>query len=1009
MHPVDLQPFTLNSLTLTVNQRLLLAAPDALFKLEQGEMDLFALFLANQPIEQTTLDLQKMAHNVLPLTKESLRGPLIFLRQVSAGQWLVPFPLDYPQVPYCVIAIARENCLITHLSLSNLQKALPEQFALQLEVMKQIKDWVQSLQILDIPALPNMPLTFLHPYQHTQLENQAVFMTPRVSKTQLEHNLYWLKLYQGEICFFGYPFLNMQNASFLYPLSSRTWGQCQQQAEVEILPTHPEFTLQQEFWSGIFLYQAHFLRLFMHVQEALQAQDKEKIRWRINFDRTLLEHSLGQLQTILMPPTTPVNLTLDPLFKACQLLGSHLGLKFVDTKKMNSKNAEEYIHNLCLCSQVYYRRINLKGRWAESNAIPLLAFYGKNQKPVALLPDTATGYRMVDPDTGKSQKINKQVISQLLPFGYMFYRQLPDHKLTFQNLLSFSVWYRGRDWLSFLILVFCGTMASLAFPLITSYLFDVVLPNHNTTLFFEIAVATILITCATLVFNFSRESIVLRLEGLTDHDVEMAIWQRLINLPMSFFRKYSIYDLFTFTSAVSSMRQLLSSHVLLVLLNSVFSLLFLGLMFYYSPFLTLLALPILVVQLIGSFVPMYMSIRYERQAIDRRINASNKMLEMVEGLTKIRLAGAEIRMFHRWEQAFSKMQQMDLKILLLHMKVIVFTVFWSSASTWILYLGIVILLQSVPSIAAQAQSIGFTPLSLGNFMAFMAAFAFVYGALSQLGGTLLQIISIIPLWEKAKSFSHTELEKFAAQNDPGMLQGSIRVDHLTFSYQPGMAPVLNDISIHVHPGESVAFVGTSGCGKSTLLRLLLGFEIPQQGSIYYDSKDIKEMNLQMMRSQFGVVLQTGAIFDGSILDNINSGRNYTAEQVQEAIELSGLNVFIKDFPMGVYTVLTNGGQSLSGGQRQLILLARALVGKPKILMLDEATSALDNQKQKVVHDHLDRLPMTRLIVAHRLSTVQHADRIYVLDKGLIVDQGTFAELAERPGLFADLLEKQKLS
>lgn len=1010
MHFSDRPEFMMNQITLASNQRLLLTAPDSLFILEQGGMDLFALFLANQPIEQITLDLQKMADAALPLTKESLKGPLIFLRQINAGQWLAPFPLDYPRVPYCIVAIARENCLVTRLSLSNLQKALPHEPLLQTEVMKQIQEWLHCLQTLNLPHPPSSAHSILHPYERTHLESQTNFMTLRLSKTQLEHSFYWLKLYQGQVYLWGLPSICLQTDSVLYPLDLHTWVHCEQPTELEIFPTHPEFTLRQDFWSGLFLYQTHFLHLLMYVQQDLQAKDKEKIRWRIDFDRTLLEHSLGQLQTVLKPSTSSVvNLTLDPLFRACQLLGSHLELKFTNPKKSNSKNLEDHIHNICLSSQIYYRRINLKGRWDESNAIPLLAFYGKDQKPVVLLPHTSVGYRMIDPETGKSQKVRDQVASQILPFGYMFYRQLPDHQLSFKNLLSFSVWYRGRDWISFIILVLCGTLASLSFPLITSYLFDVVIPNHNITLFFEMALAAILITCATLVFNFSRESIILRLEGLTDHDLEMAVWQRLISLPMSFFRKYSIYDLFTFTSAISSMRQVLSSHVLLVLLNSIFASLFLGLMFYYSAFLTFLSLPVLAVQVLGSFIPLFLSIRYERQSIDRRINASNKMLEMVEGLTKIRLAGAEIRMFHRWEQAFSKMQQMDLKILLLHMKAMVFTTFWSSASLWILYLGIIILLQSVPSLTSGAQPLGFTPLSLGNFMAFIAAFSFVYGSLSQLGGTLLQIISIIPLWEKAKSFSQTELEKFSSQNDPGTLKGEIRVDHLTFSYQPGMAPVLNDISIHIHPGEAVAFVGTSGCGKSTLLRLLLGFEIPQQGSIYYDSKDIKQLNLQMMRSQLGVVLQTGAIFDGSILDNINSGRNYTAEQVHEAIELSGMNVFIKDFPMGIHTVLTNGGQSLSGGQRQLILLARALVGKPTILMLDEATSALDNQKQKVVHDHLDRLEMTRLIVAHRLSTVQHADRIYVLDKGHIVDHGSFNELAARPGLFADLLEKQKLS
>jgi ATP-binding cassette subfamily C protein len=298
--------------------------------------------------------------------------------------------------------------------------------------------------------------------------------------------------------------------------------------------------------------------------------------------------------------------------------------------------------------------------------------------------------------------------------------------------------------------------------------------------------------------------------------------------------------------------------------------------------------------------------------------------------------------------------------------------------------------------------------SIGDFLSFNSALGQFNAAMLGLMGAMSQIITMVPLYKRAAPILHAVPETRADSIDPGELSGHIELSNVTFRYLPDMPPVLNDLSITIRPGEYVAFVGSSGSGKSTILRLMLGFETPEAGGVYFDGQDLSGLDIGAVRRQIGVVLQGSKLGSGSIFDNIVGSAPLSQDDAWQAAREAGLEQDIKDLPMGMHTMLSEGASTLSGGQRQRLMIARALVLRPRILMLDEATSALDNYTQSVVNQSLDKQNLTRIVVAHRLSTIINAHRIVVLKQGQIVETGRYSELMARDGEFAALARRQLL-
>lgn len=422
------------------------------------------------------------------------------------------------------------------------------------------------------------------------------------------------------------------------------------------------------------------------------------------------------------------------------------------------------------------------------------------------------------------------------------------------------------------------------------------------------------------------------------------------------------------------------------------SLVYVGQIFMIAPSLTLPALAAIGLQLAVGIA----GILFKTKVAGRQLQADAKLdgvvFSLFSGIQKIKLAGSERRAFAKWARVYSeKADAVYNPPLVLKAQM--------ALSSAVAVLGMYFLYSAAAG-----------TVSLSQYVAFNTTYSMVSASLLSLVGTASSLAIVKPILELAAPILEAEPETKEKKETVHTLSGSIELNHVSFRYTDDGPLIINDLSLKINRGQYVAIVGTTGCGKSTLMRLMLGFETPQKGAVYYDGKDLSKVDQRSLRKKIGVVLQNGRLFADDIFANIAiSAPGLTLKEAWEAAEIAGIADDIRDMPMGMNTILSEGGGGISGGQRQRILIARAIAHKPKILMLDEATSALDNLTQKKVSDSLDQMKCTRIVIAHRLSTIRQCDRIIVLDKGKIIEDGTYEELSRAGGFFAKLVERQQIT
>jgi NHLM bacteriocin system ABC transporter ATP-binding protein len=733
------------------------------------------------------------------------------------------------------------------------------------------------------------------------------------------------------------------------------------------------------------------------------AAETDRLRSGVERDRRQVGEASALLGRVFAPGRTTGRLptTGGPLEEACRLAGEAVGLRIVPASERDAGpgvRLRDPIDAVARASKARARTVMLAGEWWTRDHGPLVAFMQEDGRPVALLRRRGSGYTLHDPTTQTATRVTAASAPALRPVGYMFLPSFGQRELTMAALWRAGLRGAGRDLGGVLLLSGAAAALALASPVLSQILFDAVVPQADRGQLPVIGGVLIVFALAAAAFALVRGFLLLRLEATMELNLEAALMDRLLRLPAAFFRDHLTGDLAQRIMGISAIRRALAGTVVTATLSGVFSLVSLAVVVYYDARLAALAGGLAAIALAAILAGSVVAVRRNRVISERAGVIAGLVLQLLSAISKLRTAGAEGRAFAVWARQFAEQKRhaFGAGAVLNH-----FTVFTAAYP----------LLASMAFFGAihfATRSDQPSPVSTGAFIAVMAAFGQLLAGMLGLGTSLISVLQIVPQYERLRPILVQRPEAEAERADPGRLRGDIEVTNLTFRYPGGGGVVLNDVSLRARPGELVALVGPSGSGKSTLIRLLLGFERPEAGGVYFDGQDLAGLDLESVRRQCGVVLQHGRLMPGDVLGNIIGPWNLSVEHAWAAARMVGLEDDLRAMPMGMYTLVSEDGGTFSGGQRQRLLLARAIVHGPALLLLDEATSALDNRTQAVVSESLSRLRVTRVVIAHRLSTIRDADRIYVLERGRIVESGTYDSLLQAGGPFAALAKRQLL-
>lgn len=685
------------------------------------------------------------------------------------------------------------------------------------------------------------------------------------------------------------------------------------------------------------------------------------------------------------------------LLVAFHRIAAHLGAALDASARPPAGARVDQVAALARSSSLRWRQVLCSGRWFRRNSGPLLGFLESTQEAVALLPAGPRRYEIIRAD-GSRARVSTATVAQLEPTMISLYRTLPNRKLTLGDVGRFCLRGNLPDFSTVFAMVVATGLIGLAVPALSAHIYDVVIPQSERGLMLQI---TLILLCAALVnagFELVRAIALIRVENRTDNQLEAAIWDRLLKLPSSFFRRFTAGDLAIRAQGISEAHRILSSTGATVLFALPVGLFNLIVMFYHSVALAWWGLGVAVAGALAAVGFNLGQLVLVRRQFAIRGRLAGLVFQIITGVGKIRLANAESFAFATWARDYAAQEKLVMR-----------AGKWSACSQTF-FSGFSIfttaMLFGLVAWKMGAADRGSHVLSTGEFLAFNVAFGALISSLTLAATSSLNLLQLLPLFERVKPIFDEEPEAAGTRGDPGPLAGGIEISDLRFSYGEDSPPVLDGLSLKIEPGTMTAIVGPSGCGKSTLIRLLLGFESPDSGSILYDGRDLQTLNLQEIRRQIGVVLQHTQLVTGDIFRNIVGETSLTVEDAWAAAEAAGLADDIRAMPMQMFTMISEGGGGFSGGQKQRLAIARAFARKPRLLFFDEATSALDNRTQAIVTASMERMQITRLVVAHRLSTILKADRIVMLQAGRVHEEGTYAELMARKGSFHALASRQ---
>ena len=639
------------------------------------------------------------------------------------------------------------------------------------------------------------------------------------------------------------------------------------------------------------------------------------------------------------------------------------------------------------------REVLLDQGWYKHALGPMIGSLKEDDSAVALIPCGLSGYEVIDYNKSTRFRINRKNEDILNREATCFYKPLPMRAINHNDVLTFMKdQLSNADVILYIIAMAVPVLLGFFTPAFSKWLFGTVLPEGSTSLLSALASFMLGFILCQLFMNIFK--VIMKNRAFTKLDISLraALMGRILSLKPEFFGDYSSGELAARIIQMESVSTIIVETVGSVGITAVLSLVYIGQGLLYAPQLAGSALTVALLNILIVVLAVLIKSRIINKSLFQKTKTDGMTYPMITGIEKIKIAGAEKRMFSRWAEQYSK--ETSVK--------------YNPSLVVKIWPALLVAVNGIGALFIFYKAYDYR-ISIDNYYAFSSAFGLVSAAMAELAMMVVFMSNIKPAFDLLDPILSAKPETDINQGTVASLSGNIEFRDVSFTYDEDMPNVLDNLSFSIAPGEYVGIVGKTGCGKSTILRLMLGFETPQKGSVYYDRRDVNKIDRKSLRSKIGSVLQDEKLFTGDIFTNITIAAPRAGfDQAWEAAEIANIADDIRNMPMGMHTFISEGNGGLSGGQKQRLMIARAVVTKPKVLLFDEATSALDNITQKKISETIDKMDCTRIVVAHRLSTIQNCDRILVMDNGRIAEEGNYEELLAKNGIFTELVNRQRI-
>ena len=685
------------------------------------------------------------------------------------------------------------------------------------------------------------------------------------------------------------------------------------------------------------------------------------------------------------------------LLGAVEAVGRYEGIRFrAPPRRRADEEAPPGLTEIQRVSGIRARAVGLDpdDRWWRGDSGALLAWRRGSGAPVALIPGLSGRYRALDPETGRAERVDARLARDVSPEARFFYRPLPrDGPVRSGVLLRFALRGLGRHFARFALAGLLAGLLALAPSVLLGVVVDGAVPGGSGWQLLELSLSLALLAVLAALLVVLQGTALMRLEARAAARLGAALWDRMLGLPLRFFGRFPSGDLAMRAMAFQTLRDQVSGAVGSALLSVVFLLPTFVLLFLYDAGIGWLGLGLGLLSLGVTLAIGVLQLPCHRRLLGISRRLAGRLLQLLNAVGKLRSTGSEGIGFALWARGYREQKLTEMRLGRLDEHLVAFL----AAAP----------LLATAAVFAVAASGGGAAFPVGDFVTVHAALMVFYAAVARLGGSFSAAAAILPAFEQAAPILEAVPESAAAAAPVSELGGDVRIDHVSFRYAEDGPLVLSDVSVHARAGEFVAVVGESGAGKSTLFRLALGLEAPLSGAVYYDGRDLARLDKRTVRSRIGMVVQDAAMRPGTVLENIvGLSGDFTEEDAWRAARLAAVDEDVAAMPMGMHTPVGDDSATFAGGQIQRIMLAAALVRDPGVLFLDEATNWLDNRSQARVMSNVAGLAVTRIVSAHRLSTIRMADRIHVLKDGRVAQTGGFDELMAAEGPFRDLVRRQ---